>query len=85
MERKIRMRPENPLTRWFSQQSQTLTQTRLARELGIDRGALGWMLREDYASIPSLETALKIEKRTGIKPARLYAFIVKNRAVRESA
>ena len=57
-------RIRNPLRRWLHSQPLSVTQTTIARDLGIARSTLSEYMRENNAKTPSLKLAVRIERLT---------------------
>jgi len=78
---------KNPFRRWLETQPREVTQTSVAKEIGVDRSYVSDLMSEASTIYPSLQLAFRIEQVTkGKVTARmLHDFAASNRAEREAA
>jgi transcriptional regulator with XRE-family HTH domain len=79
------MQYKNPFRRWLETQPRHITQTSIAKQLGVDRSYISDLMSEGSVIFPSLQLAFRIEKLTGetgrkVTAKDLHDFAVENRA-----
>ena len=73
----------NPLRRWLASQPLSVTQSTIARELGVDRSTISRIMHDDSPVLPSLRLASRIENLTrgAVTASALFDYIEQAREV----
>jgi len=71
----------NPFRKWLETQPRDITQTSLAKQLGVDRSYVSDLMSETSSIFPSLQLAFKIEQLTKgkVTAKQLHDFAVTNK------
>jgi transcriptional regulator with XRE-family HTH domain len=77
----------NPFRRWLETQPRDVTQTSIAKQLGVDRSYVSDLMSESSVIFPSLQLAFRIEQLTKAKVTAkaLHDFAASNRTEAEEA
>ena len=77
----------NPFRKWLETQPRDVTQTSIAKQVGVDRSYISDLMSEGSMIFPSLQLAFRIELLTkGRVTARmLHDFAAHNRAEQDEA
>ena len=73
---------KNPFRRWLETQPRDVTQTSIAKLVGVDRSYISDLMSEGSVIYPSLQLAFRIEQLTKgkVSAKQLHDFAAHNRA-----
>ena len=78
---------KNPFRRWLETQPRDITQTSIAKQVGVDRSYISDLMSETSVIFPSLQLAFRIELLTKgkVSTRMLHDFAAHNRTEQEQA